>query len=398
MATLERLLGTPTMDRALRLYADRWRFRHPTTKDFIAAVNDATGSDWTWFFDRTFFSSGIVDYAVAEAATTPAKPPRGLFEKDGKLAEGAPPPRDKVRGYDSVVTVIRRGDVPMPVDVLLRFDGGHVYRSHWNDDARWKRFRVSQGPRLIEAIVDPDEKILLDADRTNNGLPAGGGPPRRDALDGARRLLGAEHDRFHDGGLVNRGGPRALACFLRGLRLSLSKPYLAVALWLIQLMLSATIILPVSNTLHALLDRSPAGQNMVAVPDYGWWETVRRVHSDVLGNFPEIAMGLLSPGGIHWSELPGMRGRRRDGVFARPARDRAARLRAGRRARRPAGAFELARDVRARGHEAHAGVSRLHVRGLRRRASPPTSGSTSARASSWPTACGTCTPSKPRWP
>ena len=31
MATLERLLGTPEMDKALRLYADRWRFRHPTT-------------------------------------------------------------------------------------------------------------------------------------------------------------------------------------------------------------------------------------------------------------------------------------------------------------------------------------------------------------------------------
>ena len=29
MATLERLLGTPAMDKALRLYADRWRFRHP---------------------------------------------------------------------------------------------------------------------------------------------------------------------------------------------------------------------------------------------------------------------------------------------------------------------------------------------------------------------------------
>ena len=107
---------------------------------------------------------------------------------------------------------------------------------------------------------------------------------------------------------MSRRGPRAVTCFLRGLQLSLSKPYLAVALWLIQLMLSAALILPISNTLHSLLDRSPAGEKMVANPDYGWWETVRRVHPDVLGNFPEIAMGLLSSEGIHWSELPGMRG------------------------------------------------------------------------------------------
>ncbi|HTR02819.1 MAG TPA: M1 family aminopeptidase [Thermoanaerobaculia bacterium] len=169
LATLERLLGTPAMDKALHLYAERWRFRHPRTKDFIAAVNDSTGADWTWFFDRTFFSSGIVDYAVAEAETKPARPPRGLFDVDGKLADGPPASLARVRGYDSVATVIRRGDVAMPVDVVLTFENGHVYRSHWDGEARWKRFRVSQGPKLLEVVVDPDEKILLDADRTNNG-------------------------------------------------------------------------------------------------------------------------------------------------------------------------------------------------------------------------------------
>jgi hypothetical protein len=176
MATLERLLGTPAMDKALRLYADRWRFRHPKTRDFIAAVNDSTGADWTWFFDRTFFSSGIVDYAVAEAQSKPAVAPRGLFEKDGKLAPGPPPALAKVRGYDSTVTVVRRGDVAMPVDILLRFEGGRTYRSHWDGEARWKKFRVASGPRLLDATVDPDEKILLDADRFNNGRRVQGDP------------------------------------------------------------------------------------------------------------------------------------------------------------------------------------------------------------------------------
>jgi Peptidase family M1 domain len=169
LATLERLLGTPTMDKALRLYTDRWRFRHPTTRDFIAAVNEASGADWTWFFDRTFFSSGIVDYAVAQAETTPSRPPRGLFEKDGKLVDTPPAALARARGWDSMVTVLRRGDVAMPVEILLRFENGHVYRSRWDGPSRWKRFRVSQGPKLLEAVVDPEEKILLDADRTNNG-------------------------------------------------------------------------------------------------------------------------------------------------------------------------------------------------------------------------------------
>ena len=169
LATLENFLGTNVMDRALRLYADRWRFRHPTLNDFIRCVNEVSGREWTWFFDRTFRSSGNVDYAVEEATSTRAKAPKGLFEQDGKLVEGPPPALARVRGYDSMALVTRRGETALPVEVLLRFEGGKTYRSSWNGEARWKRFRISGGPRLLEAIVDPDEKLALDEDHTNNG-------------------------------------------------------------------------------------------------------------------------------------------------------------------------------------------------------------------------------------
>jgi len=169
LTTLENLIGTNVMDRALRLYYERFRFRHPRLSDFVAAVRDTTGRDWSWFFERTFHGSGRVDYAVEQATSIPATPPRGLFERDGKLADGPPPELAKAKGYDSVVLVTRRGSTALPVEVLLRFEGGKTWRGAWDGEARWKRFRISSGPRLIEAIVDPDEKIALDADRTNNG-------------------------------------------------------------------------------------------------------------------------------------------------------------------------------------------------------------------------------------
>jgi len=92
--------------------------------------------------------------------------------------------------------------------------------------------------------------------------------------------------------------PSALACFGKGFALSLSKPYLAAALWLLQLLLASVIILPVSNSLHDMLDRSPVADRVVANPDYGWWETVKRTHPDLLGNFPDLAEGLLTPEGV----------------------------------------------------------------------------------------------------
>ncbi len=100
----------------------------------------------------------------------------------------------------------------------------------------------------------------------------------------------------------------ALACFGRGLRLSLSKPYLAVSLWLIQLLLASVLILPVSNSLHDLLDDSPSASRMVANPDLGWWETLLRTHPDLLGNFPDPLTGLLTPEGVTSSKLSGLRG------------------------------------------------------------------------------------------
>jgi hypothetical protein len=100
----------------------------------------------------------------------------------------------------------------------------------------------------------------------------------------------------------------ALACFLRGLALSLSKPYLAVSLWLIQFLLSTVLILPMSNFLHDALDNSVAGSRMVANPESGWWETVQREHPDLFGNFGELTAGLLTPEGVKSSQLAGLRG------------------------------------------------------------------------------------------
>jgi hypothetical protein len=164
LATLERLIGTARMDRALRLYADRWRFRHPTSADWIRSLNDSTGEDWTWFFQRVF-SSGTVDYGIEEATTAPSQAPRGRFDEEK-------PPQNLARpaGYDSLVTVRRLGEVALPVEILLRFEGNRTWRGAWDGEARWKRLRIERGPRLIEATVDPDAKLLLDTDRTNNGL------------------------------------------------------------------------------------------------------------------------------------------------------------------------------------------------------------------------------------
>lgn len=105
-----------------------------------------------------------------------------------------------------------------------------------------------------------------------------------------------------------KGRGSAAGCFLRGLKLSLSKPYLAASLWLIQLVLASVLVLPVSNALHSLLDVSSSGSRMVADPDYGWWETVRRTHPDLLGKLPEHVEKALGVEGVKSSAIAELQG------------------------------------------------------------------------------------------
>ena len=100
----------------------------------------------------------------------------------------------------------------------------------------------------------------------------------------------------------------AAGCFARGVGLSLSKPYLAVSLWLIQLLLACVLVLPVSNALHALLDHSSTGSRMVADPDFGWWETVRRTHPDLLGALPDAVEAATGVDGVKPVSLAALQG------------------------------------------------------------------------------------------
>jgi hypothetical protein len=77
------------------------------------------------------------------------------------------------------------GEAVWPVDVEMTFEGGHVVRRRWDGADRWIRYRGT-GPKLLAARVDPDRKLLLDANLLNNGLKTQ--PDRRAAHRWAGRL------------------------------------------------------------------------------------------------------------------------------------------------------------------------------------------------------------------
>jgi hypothetical protein len=222
MRTLERYLGPERMVTALRRYADRYRFRHPRAGDFMAAMSEGAGEDLSWFFSQMVQTSRSADYAVTRIHNEPRPlaaglydcPPRPLPQADGieaplaenpqrqaDLAElfqksqeaacaGKPPgrhlfepppakPADKLP-QDSVIFIQRRGDFLFPVDIEIELEDHSKQRERWTlaeqqaaPEQRIKiirLYRLSSPVRRVE--VDPDQKLLLDRERLNNGLYA----------------------------------------------------------------------------------------------------------------------------------------------------------------------------------------------------------------------------------
>ena len=75
---------------------------------------------------------------------------------------------DSQREYWTEVVVERLGGARFPVDVLMVFDDGEEIRRSWDGQDRWYRYSFQKPARLDYAVVDPDRKLLLDIDPTNN--------------------------------------------------------------------------------------------------------------------------------------------------------------------------------------------------------------------------------------
>jgi hypothetical protein len=177
LETLRGIVGEEAMARVMRTYAERFRFRHPSSDDFYAVASEVSGRDLRPFFEQTVERPGVVDYEVASVDTRRLPEPQGLVEGNGKpltvSAEEAArrekeADRAKTRLWESTVLVRRRGEVVLPVEVELRFEGGARDRRAWDGQDRWIRYRVTRPERLLSAHVDPDGKLALDVDALNN--------------------------------------------------------------------------------------------------------------------------------------------------------------------------------------------------------------------------------------
>ncbi|MCX6576743.1 MAG: M1 family aminopeptidase, partial [Candidatus Aminicenantes bacterium] len=171
LLTLEKWLGEDVMAKIMKTYYEKWKFRHPRSQDFVQVAEEVSGRDLKWFFDQALRSPDKLDYAIGSLNSEEVKEPEGIF--DGKTPEakdqrGKTSNKPLSKAYRNEVVAVRYGDWIFPQDILIVFENGEKIRETWDGRDRWKRFVYWKPVRLAYAQVDPDRKMVLDVNYTNN--------------------------------------------------------------------------------------------------------------------------------------------------------------------------------------------------------------------------------------
>jgi hypothetical protein len=140
LASLERELGWPTLQGALRVAANAQDGR-----PFVDVLEQATARDLKAVFAAT--SSPPVDYRLGPVVTSPA------------TTCGASP------CYVTRVPLIGGAAMPFPLTVLVEFDDQSQVSEPW--DGNTGTFEYESGAAAARVRLDPDRRWLLDPDFAN---------------------------------------------------------------------------------------------------------------------------------------------------------------------------------------------------------------------------------------
>lgn len=201
LTTLQNYLGNDLMQKIMRTYFERYRFKHPKTQDYVAVTNEVVGKNFkeyadqpiyskaqaqssitidtnkqnlNWFFDQALYTNSVLDYSVDRIRSSKVPKNSGIdytFSTQDTTEESVETDEesdDTTKDYLTDVFVRRLGTFTFPVEVEISFENGEKIREHWDGKELWKKYRYTKPAKLVYATVDPDNKIPLDVNLTNN--------------------------------------------------------------------------------------------------------------------------------------------------------------------------------------------------------------------------------------
>jgi len=162
LLTLEGIVGEDTMAKVMRAYFMKYRFTHPTKEDFLKTIEEVSGRDLRWYFSQAVSGTQVMDYEVLKIDSFPVH----WYEPNKDRNAKGTAKDDTV--FQSYVSLHRKQDFVMPLEVEIKFDNGEKIREHWDGQSRWTRFSYQKRARVVSAEIDPDHTVQLDSNNFNN--------------------------------------------------------------------------------------------------------------------------------------------------------------------------------------------------------------------------------------
>ncbi|GIP36548.1 M1 family metallopeptidase [Paenibacillus sp. J2TS4] len=150
LMAIEQEAGPRTMQQIMKTYFQRWKFRHPSTKDFQNVVEDVTKKSWEDFFNQYVYGKQMIDYAVDNIRILPTDQDR----------------------YENEVLITRKGAQHHTVPIQFHFADGTKIDKLWDSQGSQIVFNLSHTSPLSWVVIDPDNNLILENKKINNFMNA----------------------------------------------------------------------------------------------------------------------------------------------------------------------------------------------------------------------------------
>ena len=187
---LEARIGSAAMERGVKEYYRRWKFRHPSIADLREALADGSGARAAVedVFAKQVYATARVDDRVSDLESDEVLPQASSREVNGKRiveTSAALQARiDKLRAhwrranpnakpgagpfpYFTQVTVRREG-ASVPQTLLVKFADGSSKTVAWDAEEKWRTFSWTLPVRAVSAELDPQRRHYLDVNKLDD--------------------------------------------------------------------------------------------------------------------------------------------------------------------------------------------------------------------------------------
>ncbi len=169
LSTAERIWGVDKVNQLLRSYYQAWRFKHPTTNDFLAVAAEVDAY-MAKFLDNALNTRQTIDLRAYRVKSEKADS-RGGFDLTSDATDPTFTAPAETDDWQHSVTLLREGELLVPgVNVKLVYADGNVETRYWRmtPDKAWEKWQWRTDSELVKVLVDPEFTVLLDRNFSNN--------------------------------------------------------------------------------------------------------------------------------------------------------------------------------------------------------------------------------------